>query len=553
MIPEYFPLKEGDEVKLKLLHLENIGLEEEGREEILLVDVEDVNKKYARYELFNQKFEEKEQYLPYENLEARVVNYHVSRLQDRYIGKIKENSETEGDHLEVAKDVDPARDSNGGKELDIESNISRLASSSDLEDEDQEDNEAHRSEDGVEEKNNNNEEDNGIEEEEDEYNEEALPYDPKKIRVDEKNFSLRQIKDLIDDGDIDLQPDYQRAAVWNRKQNSRLIESILLRIPLPAFYFSKDEEGKYQVIDGQQRLTAIHDYMKNNYILRGMAYLTSVNYKGGEVAEGCCYEDSGKNKKGLSDAYRRCIDASQIHVHVIDPSSPPPLKYEIFSRLNTGGVVLNAQEIRNCFASNALRKLLKDMSRNEHFLEATDGGLSTKPKVKRMKDQEAGLRFLSYRRLLGKGALPETEKIGPTTLMSDTSDELSKCKAHKLERYKDLFNLSMKNAAYLFGAQAFRRHELSDLDSGVVESPKKGSRINIQLFVAWSLILSCVSLEELKEAGIRRHSFARVLAKAMDEDREFFELIDSGHPENIRSIFGRCAELLEHPVGRKLL
>lgn len=81
------------------------------------------------------------------------------------------------------------------------------------------------------------------------------PYNPELIRVDPKTFSLRQILDMIDDGDLELAPEFQRLKVWTSGQKSRLIESILLRIPLPAFYFSSDEQGGLQVVDGLQRLS----------------------------------------------------------------------------------------------------------------------------------------------------------------------------------------------------------------------------------------------------------------------------------------------------------
>src|SRR5438105_4069803 len=88
------------------------------------------------------------------------------------------------------------------------------------------------------------------------------PYDPEQIRVDPKTFSLRQILDMIDDEDLELAPDFQRLKVWTSIQKSRLIESVLLRIPLPAFYFSSDEAGALQVVDGLQRLSTIHDYVR---------------------------------------------------------------------------------------------------------------------------------------------------------------------------------------------------------------------------------------------------------------------------------------------------
>lgn len=102
----------------------------------------------------------------------------------------------------------------------------------------------------------------------------SKPYDPTQIRVDPKSFSLRNVLDMIDDGDLDLAPDFQRMRVWTLEQKSRLIESILLRIPLPAFYFSSDTEGYMQVVDGVQRLSTIHEFVRNNsFPLQHLEYL----------------------------------------------------------------------------------------------------------------------------------------------------------------------------------------------------------------------------------------------------------------------------------------
>jgi hypothetical protein len=97
---------------------------------------------------------------------------------------------------------------------------------------------------------------------------EDKPYDPDRIRVDTRSFSLRQIYDMINSEDLVLNPDFQRYFVWDNTRQSRLIESILLRIPLPMFYFSQDEEGKIAVVDGLQRLSSIKRFMDNELQLK---------------------------------------------------------------------------------------------------------------------------------------------------------------------------------------------------------------------------------------------------------------------------------------------
>ena len=170
------------------------------------------------------------------------------------------------------------------------------------------------------------------------------PYNPKLIRVDTKPFSIKQINEMIEAEDIDLSPDFQRGFVWNDiTRKSRLIESLLLRIPIPVFYFAQDEEGKFQVVDGVQRLTVISSFMKNEFRLKNLEYLSECNGK--------YFKKENAKSDSLEDLYVRRIEQTQLFINVIDPQTPSKVKYDIFKRINTGGKVLNAQEIRNCLAN----------------------------------------------------------------------------------------------------------------------------------------------------------------------------------------------------------
>jgi Protein of unknown function DUF262 len=181
------------------------------------------------------------------------------------------------------------------------------------------------------------------------------PYNPESIKVHTKTFNVTLISDMIDKGYIDLTPDFQRNFVWTTIQKSRLIESILLRIPLPMFYFSEDEEGLITVVDGLQRLTTIKEFMDNKFPLRDLEYLSG-------TCNGRYYSDVNKDgspngKKGIDPKYIRWFNMTQFTINVIDPSSPAKVKYDIFKRINTGGKPLNSQEIRNCLSSKYLRDI----------------------------------------------------------------------------------------------------------------------------------------------------------------------------------------------------
>ena len=172
---------------------------------------------------------------------------------------------------------------------------------------------------------------------------EPEPWDPEEIRVHTKHYSLRQVVDMIADDDIDLAPDFQRHYVWKDRQRSGLIESLLLGIPLPSFYFNEDDTGRLQVVDGVQRLTTI------------FSYVTDPTFKLGEVTY--LHELEGQGFRDLEKLFRRRLNSSQFVAHVIDPQTPYRVKFDIFRRINTGGAPLSAQEIRHCTSQDPITQV----------------------------------------------------------------------------------------------------------------------------------------------------------------------------------------------------
>lgn len=333
------------------------------------------------------------------------------------------------------------------------------------------------------------------------------PYDSGKIRVESRNFSLRNIYDMINEGDLDLAPDFQRNLVWDNFRKSRLIESILLRIPLPMFYFSADENGKLSVVDGLQRLTAIKQFMDNKLILRDLEYL-----KG---CEGKLFRDKNPDRQ-LDDKHYRWFNMTQIVVNVIDAQSPAEVKYDIFRRLNTGGRPLNAQEIRNCLADQRLRDALKRMVALDSFKTVTGMSISDR----RMNAQEIALRFLCFRQL------KEMDAIGHYSGNMDRDldafvDYTKREKTYDFDYYEKLFDNAMQNAKYLFGKHAFRKISKKSLEKGYT------SVINKALFLTWSVVLSDYKPDDVKRKA-SLNSFVELLANRIDEDETYFNFISYG-------------------------
>jgi hypothetical protein len=336
---------------------------------------------------------------------------------------------------------------------------------------------------------------------------EYKPYDPEKIKVRTDKISLAQISTMIDNRDIDLTPAFQRNLVWDPFRKSRLIESILLRIPLPMFYFAEELEGNLTVIDGLQRISTIKEFINNKFPLRNLQYL--------ENCEGRYFKDEG-NKKGLEAKYVRWFNLTNISANIIDPISPPEVKYDIFRRINTGGRPLNNQEIRNCLAGQGLRDTLKAMVSTTEFKTATDNSVRTT----RMDDQEIALRFLAFEELFSRDGNINDYSGYTEGFLDDYTERHKKDTPQDFEQKVQSFVNAMKNATYLIGGRyAFRKI--------LPESIKPNARkqiLNKALFVVTSVLLSRCSYEKVVTYNKERQ-LTEVIANKIAEDGQLYNYL----------------------------
>jgi len=363
---------------------------------------------------------------------------------------------------------------------------------------------------------------------------EEKPYDPELIRVDTKTFSLRQIFEMISNGDIDLTPDFQRNFVWDNKRKSRLIESILLRIPLPMFYFSQDNDGKIIVVDGLQRLSTIRDFMKNELKLKNLEYLTN--------CDGNYYQTKNENDS-LDPKYFRWFNMTQIFVNIIDPQSPPMVKYDIFRRLNTGGKPLNSQEIRNCLSNKNLRDVLRRMYNLDSYKAATLGSI----RELRMESQEIALRFIYFLRLYDEDSTLDNYNGKIESGLDILVEEMNKLKLADIEKYIDLYNNAMMNAKYLFGKYAFRKCRLEHLEKNA-----KTQLINKALFVSWSVLLSKFDPLDIM-AKFEEGILAKPLAEKITNDNDLlmFLTYSTNAKTNIQAAFKAAEEIINQNIKTK--
>lgn len=191
-------------------------------------------------------------------------------------------------------------------------------------------------------------------------------------------------------GEIDLAPDFQRkTGIWDKRRQSWLIESLLIRIPLPAFYLDEVSLDHYAVVDGIQRIHTLHSFMPNEggegFALEGMQYLTQLE---------------GRQATNLDPPYRRRINEANLFAYIVEAGTPKAAKLNIFRRINTGGMTLSAQEIRHAMSGNTIREMLRELAASDEFVQATEGTV----RPDRMDDRDCVARFLAFARFQGQRA-----------------------------------------------------------------------------------------------------------------------------------------------------
>lgn len=339
------------------------------------------------------------------------------------------------------------------------------------------------------------------------------PYNPDDIKVRREGFSVFEINRMMtEQNDIDLNPDFQRNLVWDNSRKSALIESILLGIPIPVFYFAESKTGKYHVVDGLQRLSTIKQFFNNEFALKKLEHLK-------EDCNGKYYKEEnkdGKKKlKGLDRKHTRRLENAQLIVNVIEFASPQKVKYDIFKRLNTGGRPLNKQEVRNCIASDAVRKFLKNAAQSPEFLLATGESVNDN----RMDAQELVLRFIGFK-LEKEGKIIYTGDMN--SFLDDVMDIINEFDTSKLETYMVEFINGAKVNYHLFGEFCFRKC--------LTEHLKPGARkqfINKALFVSWMMEAHTLDYKTLQNK-VSFGSFSEKIAQELDSKGKYYTILTTG-------------------------
>lgn len=351
------------------------------------------------------------------------------------------------------------------------------------------------------------------------------PFDPAKIEVQTRNPTVDLLLARLRRGVLDLDADFQRkAGLWNDVAQSRLIESLLLRIPLPTLYAAESGDENWTIVDGIQRLTTIARFVTPKIIKSKPLKLTNLEYL--QDYEGLTYEE-------LPAALQTRIDETELVVHLIRAGTPEPVMFNIFARINTGGLPLTQQELRHALIPGRARELLRDLAGNKAFLDATQRTVVTD----RMADREMILRFLSFRRIdPGDYKYPDLD-----TFLRISMKQINALSDESVNSLIGDFEQSMHIASNIFGEHAFRK---------VFHGQKRRLPVNKALFEAVSVNLAKLSESEVEILTGRRSDVMENLKGLMADD-QFQSSISyaTGNSREVRRRFSGIEGMLKEMVA----
>ncbi|MGH7048118.1 MAG: DUF262 domain-containing protein [Stellaceae bacterium] len=294
-------------------------------------------------------------------------------------------------------------------------------------------------------------------------------------------------------------PEMQREYVWDNGKASRLIESLILNIPIPVVYFSENQEAKYEIVDGHQRVRSIVRYLNNEFALSGIAVLRE--YKGLRFHQ-------------LPEREQRFLRMRTLRAILILVDSHPNMRFEIYERLNTGAILLNAQELRNSIYRGPFNDLLHSLAKASDFRSL----MRTKAPRRRMIDEELILRFFSLYFGLGQYRTPLKRFLNE---FMRTSKNLNNA---DLTQFRSVFEKAVATAGCLFGEWAFR---MTDKDGHTIEPV-----VNRALFDA-QMLASVWTETDLKHIDPSR---VRNEVSALFSDETFLDAIQRATGDRARTL-----------------
>ena len=347
------------------------------------------------------------------------------------------------------------------------------------------------------------------------------PFDPRSISITSKVISLEAFLRRIRNGTIRLSPDFQRSTVWNLEKQSLLIESMMLKIPLPMFYVAEDIEGNWEVVDGLQRLTAIQNFIlgPNN---DGKGYKLQKLEFWGEYFNNKTFHDL-ENIKSANMTVNN-ISETELAMTIIKPDTPEKVKRNIFKRINTGGMPLSDQEIRHALYQGESTKFLTKIVKKSIYLNILGDVVNDE----RMVGRELVLRFLAFYILGTENYKGDMDDYLSTTMECINEGKIiiddKIIKSPSIEKLTDSFEIAILRCHDIFEEHVFRKS---------IGNMRK-TPINKSLFdclMCQILTLSDINFSNLKK---KKHEFINQYSSLM-RDESFSNSI-SRHSSSVAGV-----------------
>ena len=310
---------------------------------------------------------------------------------------------------------------------------------------------------------------------------------PSEVNIGQRPINVYNLMERLENNEIDLKPDFQRKdGLWSLEQQSRLIESLMLKIPIPAFYFNAVNDDFWVVIDGLQRLTAFSNFLVGNQ-KQGTNEIEKEKFVGLQYLR----DFNGHTFDELPRQYIRRIKETALIAYTVEKGTPDEVVFNIFQRINTGGVKLEDQEIRQALYQGKSTELIKRMAECKEFLEATQYQIKTN----RMQDREYATSFLAFTELdylNDYNGDMDNYLIKAMKLVNTYQDE-------QLCNIEKNFKRIMGYCHRIFGKYAFRRYDENWHRSRI-------SRLLFEMWVVCFFKLSDIELKKRVQCALTHHS-----------------------------------------------
>lgn len=331
------------------------------------------------------------------------------------------------------------------------------------------------------------------------------------VRVTKKDFSVYELYRKYKKEQLILDVDFQRNEVWDSKQKCELIESILMGLPLPIFYFKQQNNATYVVVDGKQRLSTLFEFISNGFTLKSLKILTFLNDRK--------FEDL----TGELGIYQSQLEDYQVYSHVILPPTPDKVLFDIFERVNRGGTQLNKQEIRNALYHGKGLDMITSIAESKEFVLATR---INHKKDTRMKGEYLITRFLAFyllfNGLLNKEGIKYEYAGDIDDLIEVTLVQLNNSSNEYLDKISELSLKCLKMSHDILGKGAFRRET------------NESKPINMNIFETTLYFMTLL----LKNNNTPPYEKIRNELQAVINCEDFLDYIGNSR-ENVRKVHGR--------------